>query len=164
MSGSGADSHARAERLKEEGNQFVRSGHYDRAVSCMSVCFCGFCICNSQLDDAGNWSTLVVSDPSGKAFSGYSQAIELDTDNHIYWANRSLAYFHAFDYTRSLADAVHCARLDPTFFKAPFRQGRALLALRRFNEAVQAFEKGMKYALVCVSMRSRLHFVVCTHD
>jgi len=51
-----------------------------------------------------------------KAKDYYTQAIELEK-NHVYYSNRSAAFFELEDYEASLADAEEAIKLNPTYWK-----------------------------------------------
>ena len=72
------------------------------------------------------------------------QAIELDASNHVYFSNRSAAYLSSGDAESALADADECIKLNPKFAKGYSRKGAALHALNKFNEAIDAYEEGLK--------------------
>lgn len=81
-----------------------------------------------------------------KAIEEYSAAIRLDGSNHVYYSNRSAAYLSKEDAPNALEDANSCIALNPTFVKGYSRKGAALHALKRFNDAIAAFEEGLKVA------------------
>jgi len=73
------------------------------------------------------------------AIKHYSEAININPENHILYSNRSLAYFESKDYELSLKDALKCIELDEDFVKGHFRKGCVLFELKRFQEALGAF-------------------------
>ncbi|GAX22809.1 stress-induced-phosphoprotein 1 [Fistulifera solaris] len=81
-----------------------------------------------------------------KAIEEYSAAIRLDGTNHVYYSNRSAAYLSKDDAPNALEDANACIALNPTFVKGYSRKGAALHALKRYNDAIAAFEEGLKIA------------------
>lgn len=57
---------------------------------------------------------------------------------------RSAAYLSNGDAERALADANECVALKAQWSKGYGRQGAALHALRRFDEAIVAYKKGLE--------------------
>ena len=55
-----------------------------------------------------------------QAISLYTQAIELDPDNYVYYSNRSAAYMKADSTSKALKDAERCVELNPSFIKGAF--------------------------------------------
>ena len=47
----------------------------------------------------------------------YSEAIELDPENHVLYSNRSAAYIRALEYSRALDDGRRAAELQPNWSK-----------------------------------------------
>ncbi|GHJ89129.1 hypothetical protein NliqN6_5531 [Naganishia liquefaciens] len=79
-----------------------------------------------------------------KANELYSKAIELDPKNHVLWSNRSATKTSLRDYKGALEDADKCIELDPSFVKGHARKGAALHGLGELEEAVFAYEEGLK--------------------
>lgn len=52
-----------------------------------------------------------------KAIDYYTQAIEIDPSNAIYFSNRSASYYFTEDFEKSLEDAETALKLDPNFVK-----------------------------------------------
>jgi len=73
----------------------------------------------------------------------YTKAIDLDGSNHVYYSNRSAAYLKKGDGNNALEDASSCIGLNPDFPKGYSRKGAALHALKRYNDAVAAYEEGL---------------------
>ena len=70
----------------------------------------------------------------------------MDGSNHVYYSNRSAAYLSKDDAPNALEDANSCIALNPTFVKGYSRKGAALHALKRFNDAIAAFQEGLQIA------------------
>jgi stress-induced-phosphoprotein 1 len=79
-----------------------------------------------------------------QAIDLYSQAIRLDSANHIYYSNRSAAYLKKGDAHNALEDATTCVNLAPDFAKGYSRKGAALHALQRYNDSMAAYQEGLK--------------------
>lgn len=73
----------------------------------------------------------------------YSQAIELDPENAVYYSNRSAAYLAQGDSRgKALKDAERCIELKPDWAKGYSRKAAAEHALKRFDEAKSTYFKG----------------------
>ena len=68
----------------------------------------------------------------------YTSCLQLDSNNHVAYANRSACFLKLGDFEKALRDATRCAEMAPTFVKGRFRVGLALHALGRFAEAAAA--------------------------
>ena len=88
-----------------------------------------------------------------KAFQGedyasaaqlYTQAIELNPDDHVFYSNRSACYMKLDSVSKALRDAERCVELAPTWSKGYNRLGVAQQALRRFDAAADSFKKGLE--------------------
>ena len=70
-----------------------------------------------------------------QAVEYYSEAIELDDKNHIYFSNRANANLELKKYDEVIKDCEASISLDPKFVKAYFRYAKALLAQDKPAEA-----------------------------
>lgn len=61
-------------------------------------------------------------------------------------SNRSAAHVALHDYVRALVDAEIVTQLKTDWSKGWFRKGKALFGLQRFEEAIKAYHKGLRYA------------------
>ena len=68
----------------------------------------------------------------------YTSCLQLDSNNHVAYANRSACFLKLGEHERALADAERCVKIEPGFVKGRFRIGLALHALGRFAEAAAA--------------------------
>jgi len=73
----------------------------------------------------------------------WSRAIELVPDATLH-ANRSAARLQMGKIDDALADANAAVKLDPAYSKAFYRQGQACDRLKRYAEAIGAYEAGLK--------------------
>ncbi|XP_044731476.1 stress-induced-phosphoprotein 1 [Chrysoperla carnea] len=80
-----------------------------------------------------------------EAIKHYTDAINLDSSNHVLYSNRSAAYAKAGKYELALADAEKTVELKPDWAKGYSRKGSVLAYLGRHSEAVAAYETGLKY-------------------
>jgi len=75
-----------------------------------------------------------------EAISCYTKAIESDPTNHLFYSNRSTAYFNSKEYVKSLEDAVKTLELKPDWVKAHFRKAECLFKIDRLKESTLAIE------------------------
>ncbi|XP_031573236.1 tetratricopeptide repeat protein 28-like [Actinia tenebrosa] len=75
----------------------------------------------------------------------YTQAIELDPNNHVLYGNRSAACIRILDFERALEDGKIAGKLQPLWPKAHYRQGVALQCLGRHAEALAAFSTALAH-------------------
>eukprot|EP01091_Cochliopodium_minus_P005107 TRINITY_DN15088_c0_g1_i1.p1 TRINITY_DN15088_c0_g1~~TRINITY_DN15088_c0_g1_i1.p1 ORF type:complete len:594 (-),score=234.40 TRINITY_DN15088_c0_g1_i1:2029-3810(-) len=79
-----------------------------------------------------------------KALEHYTNAIQLDPKNHIFYSNRSSVYALLEKYDEALEDANKTLELDPKFVRGYSRKGTALFFLKRYKEAHEVFSEGLK--------------------
>ena len=72
------------------------------------------------------------------------QAIELDGSQHTFFSNRSAAYLSNGQAQEALGDAVKCIELKGDWAKGYSRKGAALHAQKKYDEAVEAYNEGLK--------------------
>ena len=78
------------------------------------------------------------------AINFFTQAIDLDPDNHVYYSNRAAAYMKADSKSKALHDAEKCVELAPSWSKGYCRLGAAQQSLKRFDAAMDNFKKGIE--------------------
>jgi len=61
---------------------------------------------------------------------------------HKLLSNRSAAYLKIAKFQLALDDATKAEQLEPNFTKIYFRKGQALKGLKRFDDAITAFQNG----------------------
>lgn len=66
-----------------------------------------------------------------------------DAPRHVYFSNRSAAHLSKGDAPAALADAEACIAANTTWPKGYSRKGAALHALRRYEDAEQAYQAGL---------------------
>jgi tetratricopeptide (TPR) repeat protein len=76
-----------------------------------------------------------------EAIRYYSKAIALYDEDYRLYCNRSFCYERLMKFEDSLADALRSVILMPTRPKPYFRQGKALIGLKRYTDAEKAFHK-----------------------
>lgn len=78
-----------------------------------------------------------------EAIENYTKAINADGTNCVYYSNRSAAYLKKGDANNALEDANSTIAINPEFSKGYSRKGAALHSLKRYNDAIAAFEDGL---------------------
>ncbi|GAB1291620.1 Serine/threonine-protein phosphatase 5 [Apodemus speciosus] len=78
------------------------------------------------------------------AIKFYSQAIELNPNNAIYYGNRSLAYLRTECYGYALGDATRAIELDKKYIKGYYRRAASNMALGKFRAALRDYETVVK--------------------
>lgn len=97
----------------------------------------------AQLKDQGN--KALSAGNLDEAISLYTQAIELEPTNHVFYSNRSAAYCKKGEYENSLADAKKTTEIKPDWGKGYSRLGAALTYLNKDMEAMDAYQEGLKH-------------------
>lgn len=78
------------------------------------------------------------------AISFYTKAIDLDSNNAIYFANRGLAYLKNESYGAAIQDFTSSVTADPSYTKAYYRRGVAWAAISRHSNAITDFKTFLK--------------------
>ncbi|XP_043344933.1 small glutamine-rich tetratricopeptide repeat-containing protein beta isoform X3 [Cervus elaphus] len=73
----------------------------------------------------------------------YTQAIELDPNNAVYYCNRAAAQSKLGHYTDAIKDCEKAIAIDSKYSKAYGRMGLALTAMNKFQEAVTSYQKAL---------------------
>jgi len=94
-----------------------------------------------QFKAAGN--KALQSGNLTEAIENYTKAINADGTNHVYYSNRSAAYLKKGDANNALEDALSTIAINPEFSKGYSRKGAALHTLKRYNDAIAAYEEGL---------------------
>jgi len=79
-----------------------------------------------------------------EALNCYSKAIELDANDPILYSNRSAMYYNLNYFDNAIIDAEMAITLRPTYAKAYLRKGNALEGLKKYKEALDSYEAGLK--------------------
>jgi len=83
-----------------------------------------------------------VDDDFELAVDLYTQALELDPNNALLYADRAQAHIKLDSFTEAVADATKAIQLDPSMSKAYFRKGTACMKLEEYQTAKAALEAG----------------------
>lgn len=79
-----------------------------------------------------------------EAVDCYTKAIEANSNNEIYYSNRSAAYSSLRECNKAVEDARKAIDLNPNYSKAYSRLGLALYSLGDAQGAMKAYEDGIK--------------------
>ncbi|XP_067324555.1 tetratricopeptide repeat protein 31 isoform X2 [Anolis sagrei] len=74
----------------------------------------------------------------------FTEAIKLNPREYRFFGNRSFCYERLQCYAEALRDAQLALSLQPGWPKGLFRQGKALMGLKRYAEAARTFEELMR--------------------
>ena len=77
------------------------------------------------------------------AVAAFSEAIKLDSSNHVLFSNRSGAYAAQQNWAEAEADARTCLQLKSDWPKGHQRLGAALHGAKRFEESIKAYNDGL---------------------
>ncbi|KAJ7895939.1 activator of Hsp70 and Hsp90 chaperone [Mycena olivaceomarginata] len=95
-----------------------------------------------SLKDQGN--KAFAAKDYDKAIELFTQAIALDPKNHVLFSNRSAAHAGKRQWADALTDAEQCVAVNSSWAKGYARKGAALHGARRYDEAIAAYEEGLK--------------------
>lgn len=94
-----------------------------------------------QLKDEGN--NHMKEENYAAAVACYTQAIELDPNNAVFYCNRAAAQSKLSHYTDAIKDCEKAIAIDSKYSKAYGRMGLALTAMNKFEEAVTSYQKAL---------------------
>ncbi|KAM8961311.1 small glutamine-rich tetratricopeptide repeat-containing protein beta isoform 2-T2 [Pelodytes ibericus] len=94
-----------------------------------------------QLKDEGN--NFMKEQNYEAAMTCYTQAVELDPSNAVYYCNRAAAYSQLGNQSDALKDCEKAVSIDATYSKAYGRMGRALAAMNKYKEAISSYQKAL---------------------
>ncbi|XP_072032482.1 stress-induced-phosphoprotein 1-like [Amphiura filiformis] len=75
------------------------------------------------------------------AIKHYTEAIKRNPDDAKIYSNRAACYTKLAELALGLKDCDKCIELDPTFIKGYLRRGTILKGMKKYTEAMTAFEK-----------------------
>lgn len=104
--------------------------------------------------EAGN--NFLKNKQFDEAIKAYTEAINLEPTDHVFFSNRSAAYLSKGEAMSALNDGSRCITLSPNWPKGYSRKGAALHALRRYDEAIETYEAGLKIAPTDDGLKSGL--------
>eukprot|EP01135_Chromosphaera_perkinsii_P007837 Nk52_evm29s1020 gene=Nk52_evmTU29s1020 len=77
------------------------------------------------------------------AVRSYTDAIQIDNTNHIYFSNRAAAYTNLKKYEQAIADCEKSIKLDSSYSKAYSRMGMAYFSLGEYEKAKEAYKQAL---------------------
>ncbi|TVU30035.1 hypothetical protein EJB05_21637 [Eragrostis curvula] len=86
----------------------------------------------------------------------YTEAMDLDPGDATLYANRSFCWFHLGEGKKALMDAQTCRAMRPSWSKACYREGAALMLLKDYEKACDAFLDALKLEPGNVETKSAL--------
>ncbi|XP_070834469.1 stress-induced-phosphoprotein 1 isoform X2 [Chaetodon trifascialis] len=92
---------------------------------------------------------LVQEGQYAQAVTMFTEAIKCDPKDNRFFGNRSYCYYCLEQYPQALADAERSIQLAPDWPKGHFRQGSALMGMKRYSEAEKAMEQVLKLDKDC---------------
>ena len=93
--------------------------------------------------EEGN-AALAAGDLPG-AIALYTQAIQHDHSNHVYWSNRSAALLKQGNVKGAISDAEMCVEMNPGWGKGYARLGTAQFQNGEAREAEKTYKEGLLY-------------------
>lgn len=94
------------------------------------------------LKNKGN--DLMQEGKTHEAITQYSNAIELDRRNAVYYCNRAAAYNRIGNYRRAIKDCETTLQIDPTYGKAYGRMGLAFSSMDKHKDAKDCYKKALE--------------------
>lgn len=79
-----------------------------------------------------------------QAAQKYTEAIGLNPQNHVYYANRAAAYANLEKYSDVISDCQRSIQIEPSYCKAHYRMGCAFLFTGEIEKAVQSLERALE--------------------
>jgi len=90
----------------------------------------------------------------------FSDAIQEDPTDHVFFSNRSGCYASLSDYTKALEDGEMCVKLKPDWAKGYTRKGLAEYFLGKYDQAEATYKQGLKLAPEDASLKQGLEKVL----
>nr|AEM45799.1 serine/threonine protein phosphatase 5 [Solanum torvum] len=103
---------------------------------------------NSNTSRAGELKQLANEAFKARKYSQaidlYTQALELNGENAVYYANRAFAHTKLEEYGSAIQDGTRAIEIDPRYSKGYYRRGAAYLAMGKFKDALKDFQQVKK--------------------
>jgi len=94
-----------------------------------------------EIKNQGN--DALTSSKNEEAALLFSLAILLDDSNFVFYSNRSAAFANLGKYKEAYEDAVKILQLNPSWPKGYSRMGVACFFLKKYDESLDAYKKGI---------------------
>ena len=88
----------------------------------------------------GKANEFFKSEKYPQAIDLYTQAIEINPNNAVYYANRSISYLRSECFGYALADASKAIETDKAYLKAYYRRAAAYMSLGKYKLALKDYE------------------------
>ncbi|XP_017775399.1 PREDICTED: stress-induced-phosphoprotein 1 [Nicrophorus vespilloides] len=79
-----------------------------------------------------------------EAVKFYTDAIIIDSNNHVLYSNRSAAYAKLQNYNLALADGEKTIEIKPDWPKGYSRKGLAQVYLEKYDDAIKTYQDGLR--------------------
>lgn len=99
---------------------------------------------------------LMKQEKYQEALECYSQAISIDENNAIYYANRAAAASKLANHRSAIDDCLEAIEIDPSYSKAYGRMGLAYASLEDHSKAKEAYVKAVELDPTNESYRNNL--------
>uniref|UniRef100_H3C3Y8 Zgc:123010 n=1 Tax=Tetraodon nigroviridis TaxID=99883 RepID=H3C3Y8_TETNG len=100
---------------------------------------------------------LVQEGQYAQAVALFTEAIKCDPEDYRFLGNRSYCFYCLKQYPQALADADRAIQLAPDWPMGHFRQGSALMGMKRYGEAERAMEQVLRLDTDCKEAMGDLH-------
>eukprot|EP00933_Yihiella_yeosuensis_P042745 TRINITY_DN3741_c2_g1_i1.p1 TRINITY_DN3741_c2_g1~~TRINITY_DN3741_c2_g1_i1.p1 ORF type:complete len:587 (+),score=204.88 TRINITY_DN3741_c2_g1_i1:96-1856(+) len=91
-----------------------------------------------------------------EAIKHFTEAIENDPTDHVFFSNRSACYSSLDQYEKALEDGKQCVQLKPDWPKGYTRKGLAEFFLKKYDDAAETYKAGLKLAPEDASLKEGL--------
>lgn len=79
-----------------------------------------------------------------EAIEFFTQAIQHNPNDHVFYSNRSGAYLNSGDYDKALEDAETCVKMNPSWPRGYQRKGTALFYQEKIDDAIATYKAGLQ--------------------
>lgn len=79
-----------------------------------------------------------------EAIKHFTKAIDLNSEDHVFYSNRSACYACLEEYDKALVDAQICVDINPDWAKGYLRRGLAEFYLKKHDQSEKTYKKGLE--------------------
>jgi len=108
-----------------------------------------------KLKTEGN--TLLKSEKYHEALIKYTEAIEIDNRNAVFYCNRAAVHSKLGNHYQAIKDCQTAISIDPSYSKAYGRLGLAYSSLNKYQEAKENYQKALELEPDNESLKNNLH-------